>query len=97
VYYQIMSRNWLGNCVLIILGLNVIDRGLYGYRKYRKKQNVKKEQNVKLKVLREVNQQREDHILAERESCFPRHPYSYSTPLSGINLLEMDRKKEGNK
>ncbi|KAG5619504.1 hypothetical protein H5410_004722 [Solanum commersonii] len=83
-----MSRNWLGNCVLMILGLNVIDRALYGYRKYRKKQNVKKEQNAKLKVLREVNQQREDGVLAERESCFPFHPYMYSTPLSGTRLGE---------
>ncbi|XP_049386505.1 acyltransferase Pun1-like [Solanum stenotomum] len=62
------------------------------YRKYRKEQNVKKEeQNVKLKVLREVNQQREDRILTERESCFPLHPYMYSTPLRGT-LLEEEEK-----
>ncbi|WMV23344.1 hypothetical protein MTR67_016729 [Solanum verrucosum] len=62
------------------------------YRKYRKEQNVKKEeQNVKLKVLREVNQQREDRILTERESCFPLHPYMYSTPLRGTRLEEEEK------
>ncbi|KAG5621396.1 hypothetical protein H5410_006614 [Solanum commersonii] len=47
----------------------------------------RKEQNVKLEVLREINQEREDCIFAERESCFPLHPYRYSTPLSGIHLV----------
>ncbi|KAH0696214.1 hypothetical protein KY290_013571 [Solanum tuberosum] len=83
--------DWAGNCYLMILGLYAIDRGLYGYRKYWKKQNVKKEQNVKLKVLREINQQCEDRILAERESCFPLHPYMYSTPLSGTSLEEEEK------
>uniref|UniRef100_M1CEJ4 Transferase, transferring glycosyl groups n=1 Tax=Solanum tuberosum TaxID=4113 RepID=M1CEJ4_SOLTU len=38
--------DWAGNCVLMIVGLYAIDRGLYSYRKYRKEkeQNVKKEQ-----------------------------------------------------
>jgi len=88
--------------VIVYLGLYGIALGLEAgwdsidnYRKHRKlkkeKNAIKKEQNAKLQALRGTSQQCEDRILAERESCFPRHPYSYSTPLSGINLVEMER------
>uniref|UniRef100_M1D8X9 Uncharacterized protein n=1 Tax=Solanum tuberosum TaxID=4113 RepID=M1D8X9_SOLTU len=67
-------------------------KGTRKHRKLEKEKNaIKKEQNAKLQALRGTSQQCEDRILAERESCFPRHPYSYSTPLSGINLVEMER------
>ncbi|KAK6782074.1 hypothetical protein RDI58_019870 [Solanum bulbocastanum] len=85
----------------IVLGLDAGLDSIDNYRKHRnleKEQNaIKKEQNAMLQALRETSQQREDHILAKRESCFPRHSYNYSTPLSGISLVEIERKKEGNK
>uniref|UniRef100_A0A3Q7HPL5 Uncharacterized protein n=1 Tax=Solanum lycopersicum TaxID=4081 RepID=A0A3Q7HPL5_SOLLC len=71
---------WVGGCVLMMTeGYYAIDN----FRKYYKRQ---KERDMKLKVLREENQQREDRILAENESCFPIHPYMHSTPLSGTRL-----------
>ncbi|KAG5591574.1 hypothetical protein H5410_042088 [Solanum commersonii] len=75
----------VGLYAIALIGMDALD-SINDYRKERnikkKEQNVNKEQeqNVKLKGLRETSQQREDHILEERESCFPLRPYGYSTP-----------------
>ncbi|KAH0718186.1 hypothetical protein KY285_014217 [Solanum tuberosum] len=66
--------DWAGNCVLMIVGLYAIDRGLPAidsYRKYRKE----KEQNVK----KEQKRGRERRLVLEREEKRKRKALSPGT------------------
>ncbi|KAH0699966.1 hypothetical protein KY290_014777 [Solanum tuberosum] len=77
--------DWAGNCVLMIVGLHAIDRGLSAIDSYRK---YRKEQNVKLKV--EVNQNVKIAFWQKGKVVSP-SVHMYSTLISGTRLEEEEK------